>query len=146
MENEVGAITHMPPAVASALANLRVLSQSPHLRRSTMHPLCHPHRLLLHPKLRLPLHTLTKQDRVSLPSLIILHTQPLLTTASQDIPLPTPLPIQLHIPLPILQYTRVRRTPHRPPQHLTSHRQLHPSRTRTLGMAAHQPALTRSRL
>jgi len=143
--NEEGGTTLIPPAVVNAHVNPRVLSQSPHLRRTNMHPLCHPHRLLLHRKVRHLLHTLTKQSRVSLPNLIILRTRPLLTTAFRRIPLPTPVLIPLPIPLPILQCTRVHRTLHRPRQLLTSHPQLHLSRTHTLGTAVHQLTLTRSR-
>lgn len=148
MGNEGGATTLTPLAVANAHVNPRVLSQSPHLRRINTHPLCHPRRLLLLRKLRHPLHTLTKQSRASLPSLTILRTQLLLTTAFQGIPLPTPVLIPLPILPPILRCTRVHRTLHRPRQLLTSHHQLqlHLSRTHTLGMAAHQPTLTRSRL
>lgn len=149
MGNEGGATTLTPLAVANAHVNLRVLNQSPHLRRINMHPLCHPRRLLLLRKLRHPPHTLTKQSQVSLPpSLTILRIQPLLTTAYQGILLPTPALILLPILLPILRYTRVHHTLRRPRQPLTSHPrpQHHLSRTHTLAMAAHQPTPTRNRL
>lgn len=132
-ENEAHATT-LTPQAASALVSPRAPSQSPHPRQTTMHPLCHLRRLLQHPKLPLRLHILTKQSRVSLLNLTIPHIQALRITVFQG------------IPLPILQCTQARRTPRRLRQLLTSHRQLHPSRTPTLGMAAHQPMLTLSRL
>jgi hypothetical protein len=132
-ESEARATTHTPAAVVSALVKPRAPNRSPHLLRTTMRPL-YRHPRLLQPKHLLPLHILTKQSRASPPSLTIRHIQALLTTAFQDIPLPT------------LQYTRARHTPHRPLQLLTSHRRLHLSRTRTPGIPMHPAMLTPSKL